>query len=110
MPLTGPAPVARASYQAVREQAVGYRFTISFPDAVHELSPTQAAAELGVSHPLLVKLLDDGTIASRQLPGGRHRKIARADVDAYQAKKATRRRLIAEAMNEVVTAGDYLPE
>ena len=90
MPLTGPAPVARASYQAVREQAVGYRFTISFPDAVHELSPTQAA--------------------SRQLPGGRHRKIARADVDAYQAKKATRRRLIAEAMNEVVTAGDYLPE
>jgi hypothetical protein len=57
---------------------------------------------------MLVKL-DDGTIASRQRPGGRQRMIARADVDAYRAKKATRRRLIAEA-NEVVTAGDYLPE
>jgi excisionase family DNA binding protein len=62
-----------------------------------------------VSRPLLLKLLEDGTIASRQLPGG-HRKIARADLNAYQAKKVTRRRLLAEAMNEVVTAGEYLPE
>jgi excisionase family DNA binding protein len=105
-----PAPFAAALYQAAREQAVGHRVTISFPDAVDELTPNQAAAELGVSRPLLVKLLDDGTIPSRQLPGSRHRKIARSDLDAYQAKKSTRRRLIAEAMNEVAAAGEYLPK
>ncbi len=105
-----PATFAAALYQAAREQAVGHRVTISFPDAVGELTPNQAAAELGVSRPLLVKLLDDGTIPSRQLPGSRHRKIARADLDAYQAKKSTRRHLIAEAMNEVADGGEYLPK
>jgi excisionase family DNA binding protein len=103
-----------ASWAGVSAQALHKKYaqgvTVAFPDPVEELTPAQAAAELGVSRPLLLKLLDDGTIASRQLPGGRHRKIARADVDAYQAKKVTRRRLIAEAMNEVVTAGEYLPE
>lgn len=104
------ADFAAALYQAAREQAVGHRVTISFPDALDELTPNQAAAVLGVSRPLLVKLLDDGTIASRRLPGSRHRKIARADLDAYQAKKSARRRLIADAMNEVFAAGEYLPK
>src|SRR6202030_1951140 len=38
-----PAPFAAALYQAAREQAVGHRVTISFPDAVDELTPNQAA-------------------------------------------------------------------
>jgi excisionase family DNA binding protein len=105
-----PAPFAAALYQAAREQAAGHRVTISFPDAVDELTPNQAAAELGISRPLLVKLLDDGTISSRQLPGSRHRKVTRADLDAYQEKKSTRRQLIADAMNEVAAAGEYLPK
>jgi len=57
-----------ALYRAVGEQAVSYRVAISFPDAVDELTPTQAAAELGVSLPLVVKLVDDGTIASVPCP------------------------------------------
>ena len=101
-----PASFAAALYHAAREQAVGHRVTVSFPDSVDELTPNQVAAELGISRPLLVKLLDDGTIPSRQLPGSRHRKVARVDLDAYQKKKSTRRRLIADAMNEVATAGE----
>ncbi len=107
--VTLPASFAEALYQAAREQAVGHRVTVSFPDSVDELTPNQVAAELGISRPLLVKLLDDGTIPSRQLPGSRHRKVARVDLDAYQGKKSTRRRLIADAMNEVATAGEYFP-
>lgn len=38
-------------YQAARQQAVGHRVTISFPDAVDELTD-RAAAELGVPCPL----------------------------------------------------------
>ncbi len=105
-----PAPFAAALYQAASEQAAGHRVTISFPDAVEELTPNQAAAELGISRPLLVRLLDDGTIPYRRLPGSRHRKVARADLGAYQAKKSTRRQRIAEAMNDVAAAGEYLPK
>jgi excisionase family DNA binding protein len=107
--VTLPPSFAAALYQTAREQAVGHRVTVSFPDSVDELTPNQVAAELGISRPLLVKLLDDGTIPSRQLPGSRHRKVARVDLDAYQEKKSTRRRLIADAMNQVATAGEYLP-
>lgn len=105
-----PTPVTGALYQTAREQAAGHRVTISFPDAVEELTPNQAAAELGISRPLLLRLLDDGTIPSRRLPGSRHRKVARADLDAYQAQKTSRRQQIAEAMNEVAAAGEYLPK
>lgn len=102
-------PYVAALYQTAREQAAGHHVTISFPDAVDELTPNQAAAELGISRPLLVRLLDAGTIPSRQLPGSRHRKIMRADLDAYQAKKSTGRQRIAESMNNVAAAGEYLP-
>jgi excisionase family DNA binding protein len=107
--VTLPASFAAALYQTAREQAVGHRVTVSFPDSVDELTPNQVAAELGISRPLLVKLLDDGTIPSRQLPGSRHRKVARVDLDAYQEKKSTRRRLVADAMNQVATSEEYLP-
>jgi excisionase family DNA binding protein len=46
------------------------------------LSPNQAAALVGVSRPLLNRLLDDGRIPFFATEGG-HRKIKRSDVDLY---------------------------
>ena len=71
---------------------------ISFSDAVDELNPAQTAAKLGVSHTLVVKLLENGTIDSRRVPGDHQPKIAPADLEVYQEKKATGRRLIGEAI------------
>ena len=50
------------------------------PDDI--LSPNQAAALVGVSRPLLNRLLDDGRIPFFTTEGG-HRKIKRRDVSAY---------------------------
>ncbi len=104
-----PAAMLAALYQTAREQAAGHRVRVIAPDAVDELTPNEAAAELGISRPLLVKLLDDGTIPSRRLPGSRHRRIARSDLDSYQQHKSHRGRRLAAAMNEVAEAGEYLP-
>jgi excisionase family DNA binding protein len=65
---------------------------------------------LGISRPLLVKLLDDGTIPARTLPGSRHRRVAVAELEAYQTRKSRRRGHLAKAMNEVADAGLYLPQ
>lgn len=46
------------------------------------LSPNQAAALVGVSRPLLNRLLDEGRIPYFTTEGG-HRKVKRSDVDAY---------------------------
>jgi excisionase family DNA binding protein len=96
--------------QAIHEQAAGHRVRLLAPDAQDELTPNQAAAYLGISRPLLVKLLDDGTIPARALPGSRHRKIAVADLEAYHQRKNQRRRRIAAAMDDVADSGLYLPE
>src|SRR5579863_5990115 len=62
-----PAAMLAALYQTAREQAAGHRVRVIAPDAVDEVTPNEAAAELGISRPLLVKLLDEGTIPSRRL-------------------------------------------
>jgi excisionase family DNA binding protein len=50
-----------------------------------EISPEQAAQLLGVSRPLVYKLLDEGSLPFRQI--GTHRKIAVGDVLKLQAKR-----------------------
>jgi excisionase family DNA binding protein len=105
-----PLAVLHAWLRTVHEQAAGRRVRVIAPDAGGELTPNKAAAYLGISRPLLVKLLDEGTIPSRTLPGSRHRRIAVVDLEAYQARKTGRRRRLAAAMNDVVDAGLYFPQ
>jgi excisionase family DNA binding protein len=50
-----------------------------------EISPEQAAQLLGVSRPMVYKLLDDGSLPFRQI--GTHRKIAVVDILKLQAKR-----------------------
>jgi excisionase family DNA binding protein len=105
-----PEVLLRILIRATHEQAAGHRVRLLAPDCDGELTPNQAAAYLGISRPLLVKLLDDGTIPARTLPGSRHRRIAVADVEAYHASKTHRRQRLSAAMNEVAETDLYLPE
>src|SRR5690348_17172347 len=68
-----PPAVLRVLLQAIGEQAAGHRVRLLSPDSECELTPNGAASYLGISRPLLVKLLDQGSIPSRTLPGSRHR-------------------------------------
>jgi excisionase family DNA binding protein len=104
-----PEAVLRVLLHAVHEQAAGHRIRVLSPDSDDELTPNQAAAYLGISRPLLVKLLDDGTIPARTLPGSRHRRIAVADLEAYHTHKTRRRRRLTAAMQDVAETGLYLP-
>jgi excisionase family DNA binding protein len=104
-----PEALLRVLLHAVHEQAAGHRIRVLSPDSDDELTPNQAAAYLGISRPLLVKLLDDGTIPARTLPGSRHRRIAVADLEAYHAHKMRRRRRLTAAMQDVAETDLYLP-
>jgi excisionase family DNA binding protein len=105
-----PEAVLQVLLRTVHEQAAGRRVRVIAPDADDELTPNQAAVYLGISRPLLVKLLDDGVIPARTLPGSHHRRIAVAELEAYQTRKSRRRGHLAKAMNEVADAGLYLPQ
>jgi excisionase family DNA binding protein len=104
-----PEAVLRVLLHAAHEQAVGHRIRVLSPDSDDELTPNQAAAYLGISRPLLVKLLNDGTIPARTLPGSRHRRIAVADLEAYHTLKSRRRRRLTAAMQDVAETDLYLP-
>ncbi|MCE6993461.1 helix-turn-helix domain-containing protein [Saccharothrix sp. S26] len=92
---------------AVHQQAAGRRVRVVSPDSDEELTPNQAAKYLGISRPLLVKLLDDGTIPARTLPGSRHRRISVAALEHYLDRKVNRRARLSAAMNEIADAGLY---
>lgn len=74
--------------EAVRQIAAALLDRIADGESValigpdEHLSPNQAAALVGVSRPLLNRLLDEGRIPYFATEGG-HRKIKRSDVDAY---------------------------
>ncbi|HYS34126.1 MAG TPA: excisionase family DNA-binding protein [Pseudonocardiaceae bacterium] len=102
--------MTRRLLHAMHEHSAGDRIRVLSPDSDDELTPSQAAAYLGISGPLLAKLLDDGTIPAHMLPGSRHRRIAVTDLDAYQTRKTRRRRQLTAAMQETAETDLYLPQ
>lgn len=65
------------------------------------LTPAETAKMLGLSRPFIVRLLDEGTIPSKHLPGSRHRVVRLEDVLEFQAKRERRkegRRKIVDAV------------
>lgn len=68
-----------------------------------ELGTQDAAALLGVSRPHLVKLLDDGVLASWKV--GTHRRVRLDDLLAYRARRDVQRR---QALQELADLGQEL--
>ena len=71
------------------------------------LGPAEAADLLGLSRPFVVRLLDDGTIPSQQLPQSRQRKVLLSDVLSFQDRRS-RMRAGRRKIMEIVEA-DRLP-
>ncbi|MFC0860777.1 helix-turn-helix domain-containing protein [Sphaerimonospora cavernae] len=67
------------------------------------LTPNEVAQILGLSRPFVARLLDEGEIPSRHLPGSRHRLVLLSDVLEFQARRERRaegRRRIIETAEE----------
>jgi excisionase family DNA binding protein len=79
-----PAPAATLLLNILKE--LGQGNAVALDSVQPELTTQQAAELLGVSPPYLVKMLDEGTIPSRN--NRTHRRVLREDVVAY--KKAFR--------------------
>ena len=62
-----------------------------------EVSTQQAATVLNVSRPTVVKLIDDGALASRKV--GSHRRIPLGDLLAYRDDMVARRRAVLDQMS-----------
>ncbi len=67
------------------ELAEGHSVTVMSSEVA--LTPAEAADLLGLSRPFVVRLLDDGTIASQRLPQSRHRRVLLSDVLAFQERR-----------------------
>ena len=86
-------PLPRALVEVLRasagELADGHAVTV-LPSEV-ALTPAEAAELLVLSRPFVVRLLDQGEIASERLPRSRHRRVLLSDVLAFQARRGRRR-------------------
>jgi excisionase family DNA binding protein len=68
--------------RVLEEFAKGNAVLVEGTPGVSEYTTTQAAAELGMSRPTLVDLLDRGDLRYRMV--GSHRRVPRAEVERYR--------------------------
>ena len=83
------------------ELAAGESFLVLKAD--EELTPARAAEVLGVTRQYVDRLLEDGVLDCRRLPGSSHRRLKAADVVALcdrQERMRTGRRAIAGLLGE----------
>lgn len=101
-----PAEVYAALRAVVAAMAQGQAVAVVPRDTI---LTTQGAADLlGVSRPTLVRLLEEGQIPFTT--PGRHRRIALADLTAYQDRVRAHRRVVLDEMARDAAADDaYTP-
>ena len=78
-------------------EAVAEGDTATVVRTPREVSTQQAATVLNVSRPTVVKLIDDGALASRKV--GSHRRVPLADLLAYRDDMIARRRAVLDQMS-----------
>lgn len=78
--------ILRASAEELSE---GHTVTILASEVL--LTPAEVGELLGLSRPYVVRLLDQGQIASEFLPDSRHRVVKLADVLEFQRRRERRR-------------------
>ena len=84
-----PEALVKALLALASEISVGHMVRLLPSDTT--LTPAETAKMLGLSRPFVVRLLDEGTIPSKYLPGSRHRVVRLEDVLEFQAKRERRR-------------------
>lgn len=96
-----PQPAVRLLAGILEEMAKGNALSIR---PVHrELTTQQAANQLNVSRPFLIKLIEEGRIPCRKV--GRHRRILQSDLDAFRRRCDVER---LEALKSLVAEGEDL--
>jgi excisionase family DNA binding protein len=99
-----PEPIYDALLHIADALAHGQGVTVAPHDAL--LTTQEAADLLGVSRPTLVRLLEDGEIPHTMR--GRHRRVALADVVAYQQRRhVDRKEALARMVRDAEGAGLY---
>jgi excisionase family DNA binding protein len=88
---------------AVRRVAEGHDVALLSSD--DEVSPAKAGELLGLSRQYVDRLIAEGTLAARRLPGSTHRKIRVADVLAFDDRRAERRKAISDMVDTLTDAG-----
>lgn len=79
--------------------------TVAVVGEQSEVSPARAARLLGVSRQYVDRLLAEGVLPARRLPGSSYRKVPVAAVLAYKAAKGAKREGIRRVVDEGTAAG-----
>jgi excisionase family DNA binding protein len=97
-----PDGVSEALREVVNAMSQGQAVTIASTTTV--LTTKEAADLLGISRPTLVRLLEQGEIPFTR--PGQHRRVALADLTAYQARVRAERRSILDQMTSDAAEDD----
>lgn len=88
---------------AVRDAASGHNVALVRTD--DEVSPAKAGALLGLSRQYVDRLISEGVLPARHIPGSTHRKLRVADVLAFSERRDQRRKAITEMVDTLTDAG-----
>jgi excisionase family DNA binding protein len=98
-----PEALADMLSSAVRQAAKGHNLTLVRTD--EEVSPARAGKLLGLSRQYVDRLIADGVLPARRLPGSTHRRLRMVDVVAFAERRDQRRELISDMVDTMVDAG-----
>lgn len=98
-----PAALESILLAAVRDAADGHNVAVVRSD--EELSPAKAGALLGLSRQYVDRLIAEGVLPARRLPGSTHRKVRVADVLAFGERRDHRRKIITDMVDTLTEAG-----
>jgi excisionase family DNA binding protein len=88
---------------AVRDAASGHNVVLVRTD--DEVSPAKAGELLGVSRQYVDRLISEGVLPARRIPGSTHRKLRVADVVAFGERRDERREVISDMVDTLTDAG-----
>jgi excisionase family DNA binding protein len=87
----------------VQEAASGHGLALVLSD--EEVSPAKAGELLGLSRQYVDRLIAEGVLAARRLPGSTHRRLRVADALAFSEQRDRRRKRIADMVDTLVDVG-----
>lgn len=98
-----PSALENLLLMAVRDAAGGHNVALVRTD--DEVSPAKAGELLGLSRQYVDRLINEGALPARHIPGSTHRKLRVADVVAFGERRDERRKLIGKMVDTVTDAG-----